>query len=109
MTALQLHDARMLIPGAFELNAPPHRATRAALVVPVSSSREAGPRAADGAPAHVVAASTRPTTPLRRAAAILGDLALIVGLIYGVAVIPGLAMRGVEAAAALILNTLGRN
>jgi hypothetical protein len=34
---------------------------------------------------------------------------LIVGIIYGVAVIPGLAMRGIEAASALILNTFGRN
>jgi hypothetical protein len=50
MTAAQLHDARMLIPCAFELNAPPHRASRAGSPVPaapVQDARRPGPAVAE--------------------------------------------------------------
>ena len=109
MTAAQLHDARMLIPCAFELNAPPHRASRAGSPVPaapVQDARRPGPAVAETP--YVVAAPFRPTTGLGRAAAILGDLALIIGIIFGVALVPGLAVMGVQAAVALIMDTFSR-
>jgi len=109
MTAAQLYDARMLIPGAFELNAPPHRATRAGGPVPaapVENARRPSPAIAETT--YVVAAPFRPTTLAGRAAAILGDLALIIGIIFGVALVPGLAVMGVQAAIALIVDTFSR-
>ena len=108
MTASQLHDARMLIPGAYELNAPPHRATRSAGVVPVTSSDEVQARAATAGTAQVVVAAVARPTRLGQATAILGDVALLTGLIYGVAVVPALVIWGIEAASALVLGTLGR-
>jgi len=108
MTAAQLHDARMLIPCAFELNAPPHRATRPGSPVPAAPLRDSGPGPAIAETPYVVASPFRPTTRPGRAAAILGDLALIVGIIFGVALIPGLAVMGVQAAVALIMDTFSR-
>ena len=96
----------MLIPGAFELNAPPHRASAA--VRPLVDVEIVGARAANPVTPYVVAASSNPTTPLAHAAAFLKDAVLIAGIIYGVALVPGLAIRGVEAAAALILKAIGR-
>ena len=107
MTASQLHDARSLIPGAYELNAPPHRFRRAAPVVPSTSSDEAPSRAASVTAAHVVAASPRPTTRLAKAVSILGDIALLMGMIYGVAVVPALVVWGIKAAAAIVGGTFG--
>jgi hypothetical protein len=109
MTAAQLLDARMLIPGAFELNAPPHRAGRPVRTVPAASFQGAGANPASAAPSHVVAAPAGPTTRLGYAAAILSDLALIIGIIFGVALVPALAIWGIEAAAAFILETIGRH
>ena len=108
MTAAQLHDARMLIPCAFELNAPPHRATRPGSPAPAAQLRDARPGAAIAATPYVLAAPFRPTTRLGQAAAILSDLALIIGIIFGAALVPGLAVMGVQAAIALIVNTFGR-
>ena len=107
MTAAQLHDARMLIPGAFELNAPPHRATRRS-PVPAAPLRDARPGPVIAETPYVVAAPFRPTTLAGRAAAILGDLALIIGIIFGVALVPGLAVMGVQAAVAFIVNMFSR-
>jgi hypothetical protein len=107
MTGSQSHDARMLIPCAYELNAPPHRARRSAQVEAAASSAET-PRAASPTTAHVVSAAPGPTTRWRKAAALLGDVALITGLIYGVAVVPALAVWGIGAATTVILNTFGR-
>ena len=108
MTAAQLYDARMLIPCAFELNAPPHRPTRAGSPVPSAPLQDVRPASTIADPPYVVAAPYRPTTFAGRAAAILGDLALIVGIIFGVALVPGLAVLGVQAAVALIVDTFGR-
>ena len=108
MTAAQLHDARMLIPCAFELNAPPHRATRAGSPVQAAPLRDARPGPAVAETPYVVAAPYRPTTGLGRAAAIVGDLALIIGIIFGVALVPGLAVMGVQAAAAFVVATFSR-
>jgi hypothetical protein len=105
MTSAQLHAARMLIPGEYERKAPPiDHATRGA---PGSASplRDAGHlRVAEGP--HVVAAPARPTTRLGFAGAILGDIALCVALIYG-ALVPGLAIHGIQAAVTFILKTVG--
>ena len=109
MTASQLHDARTLIPGAFELNAPPHRSTRAAPVAPATSPDEVPSGAASGASAHVVAAPVRRTTRLGQAGTILGDIALLLGIIYGVAVVPAFVLWGVQAAAAAVQGTFGGN
>ena len=107
MTADRLLDARM-IPGAYEPNAPPHRATLAARLVPAAASLEVRPHAATAAAPYVVAAPTQPTTRLGRAAAILGDVALVTALIFAGALVPGLALKGITIAAALILDTFGR-
>ena len=109
MTAAQLLDARMLIPGAFELNAPLHRATPDPRMVLAVPSPDVRPSPSNASPSHVVSAPARPTTRLGKAAAILGDLALITGIIYGVAVVPALAVWGVGAAVAFVLDTLGRH
>ena len=101
MTASQLHDGRMLIPCAFELNAPPHRPNRAAGAVPVASTEEVRPVSRANA-SSVVAAPARPTSRLGYAAAILWDLALVMAIIYGVAVVPALVVWGVKAAATLM-------
>jgi len=107
MTASQLHDASSLIPGAYELNAPPHRARRAAPAVLATSSDDVSSRAASASPAHVVDAPARPTAWLPRAGAILWDIALLLGIIYGVAVVPALVIWGVKAAAAVVLGSFG--
>lgn len=105
MTSAQLLAARMLIPGEYELNAPPHRARRPEPPAPAAPFRETGhPQMADAS--YIVAAPARPTTRLRFAGAILGDIALCVALIYG-ALLPGLAIHGIQAAVALILKTVG--
>ncbi len=108
MTAAQLYDARMLIPCAFELNAPPHRPTRVGGPVPAVQLQDARPSPAIAETPYVVAAPSRPTTVVGRAVAVLGDLALIIGIIFGVALVPGLAVMGVQAAVALIVDTFSR-
>ena len=50
--------------------------------------------------------SRRPV--LDGAAAILGDVALVTALIFAGALVPGLALKGITTAAALILGTFGR-
>jgi hypothetical protein len=107
MTSAQLHAARMLIPGEFEPNASPHRATRPApwRRPPPAPFREAGQLPI--VDSYVVAAAARPTTRLGFAAGILGDVALCMAFIYGVALVPGLAVQGIKAAAALMLDTFG--
>jgi hypothetical protein len=104
MTSAQLHAARTLIPGEYERRAlPPDQATRAS--GSASPLRDAGHLRVAEVP-HVVAAPSRPTTRLGFAGAILGDIALCVALIYG-ALVPGLAIHGIQAALALILKTIG--
>jgi hypothetical protein len=56
---------------------------------------------------HVVAAPARPTTRLGFAGAVVGDIALCMVLIYGVALVPGLAVQGIKVAVALIVGTFG--
>ena len=104
MTSAQLHAARTLIPGEYERRAlPPDQATRAS--GSASPLRDAGHLRVAEVP-HVVAAPSRPTTRLGFVGAILGDIALCVALIYG-ALVPGLAIHGIQAALALILKTIG--
>ena len=76
--------------------------------MPAPPLRDASPGPAIAETPNVVAAPFRPTTALGHAASILGDLALIIGIIFGVALIPGIAVMGVQAAVSLIVNTFGR-
>jgi hypothetical protein len=108
MTAAQLNDARMLIPGAYELNAPPHRATQPERVAPAAPSQELRPHPATAATSYVVAAPARPTTRLGDAAAILGDVGLITAIIFAVPVGALLAVTAFKFAAALVQDALGR-
>ena len=77
--------------------------------MPATSPDEVPSGAANGASAHVVAAPARSTTRLGQAGAILGDIALLLGIIYGVAVVPALVVWGIEAAAAILQGTFGRH
>jgi hypothetical protein len=108
MTAAQLHDARMLIPGAYELNAPPHRAARDPRGLPAAPAQDLHQFPSIAPTAHVVSAPAGPTTRLGHAATILEDMVLFVAIIYGVAVVPALAMWGVEAATAFVVDMFGR-
>ena len=96
MTAAQPHAAATLIPGAFEQTAASQADTQ---------STHGAAAATDS---YVVAAPTRPTTRLGIAAAVLRDLAICMALIYGVALVPGLAVRGFTAAAEFMFNAWGR-
>jgi hypothetical protein len=104
MTAAQLQAAQMLIPGAYEPSVPPHRAAQPARL---ASAPVEDVRVQPATEPSVVAAPSRPTTRWGYAAAILGDVALVTGIIYGVAVVPALAMYGIRVAAELILGTFG--
>ena len=95
-----------MIPGAYELNAPPHRAARDPRGVPAAPSQDVPPSIAPTA--HVVSAPAGPTTRLGHAATILEDIALFAAIIYGVAVVPALAIWGVEAATAFVVEMFGR-
>jgi hypothetical protein len=106
MTAAQLRDGSSLIPGAYELNAPPHRSRRAAPVLPSTSSGQGPVRDASATAAHMVA-SPRPTTRLGQAVSILGDIALLMALIYSVTVVPALVVWGIRAAAVIVRGTFG--
>ena len=106
MTAAQLDDARIMIPGAFDGNASPHRASRVAPSVPLVPAAETRRDVADVP--YVVPAPDRPSTWIGRAAAIVRDVALIVGIIYGVAVLPALVVWGAGAAASLVVDMFGR-
>jgi hypothetical protein len=103
MTASQLFDGRILIPGAFELNAPPHRANQATDRAATASAEEVR-RVPPANAANVVAAPVLPTSRLGYAAAILWDLALVLAIIYGVAVLPALAVWGIKAASTFIVT-----
>jgi hypothetical protein len=94
MTAAQLQDARMLIPGAYES-------------APAAAPQEVRAHTTTDLP-HVVAASAHPTSRLGYAASMLGDLALAIAVIFAIALAPILAVQGLRAAAALILDTFGR-
>ena len=106
MTAAQLQEALQLIPGAYELNAPPHRA--AAPVGLVAAAPVQDVRGHTVATSHMVSAPSHPTTRLGYAAAILGDVALIIGIIIGIPVVLGLAVQAIMAGTPLILDAFGR-
>lgn len=108
MTAAQLNNARMLIPGAYELNAPPHRAPQPARLVPAAPLQAVRASPATAATPYIVAAPAQPTTRLGYAAAILGDVALVTALIFAVPVGALLAVQGFKVAAALVLDAFGR-
>jgi len=108
MTAFSEDQARLLIPGAFERNVPLHRETRTTSPLPAARVQEARPRPETDSTSYVVAAPVQPTTFLGQFAAILGDVVLGTVLVLGVALVPVLAVQAIGAAAAFILQTLGR-
>ena len=108
MTAVELHRASTLIPGAYEPNTPRHHATGAASPGPALQFPEAGLQPATAGTSYVVAAPAHPTTRLGYAAAILGDLALATAVIFAVALVPVLVVQGIGAAVTLIVETFGR-
>ena len=98
----------MLIPCAFEPNLPPHRNTPTASLAPAAGFQEAGPRPETDSPSYVVAAPVQPTTVLGQFAAVLSDVALSTAVVLGIVLVPVLAVQAIGAAAAFILETLGR-
>jgi hypothetical protein len=99
----------MLIPGAYEPNAPPHRATRAAHLVAAGPVHDVRPQPAIAAAPYVVAAPVQPTTRIGFAAAILSDIGLIIGIIFAISVVPAIAVLGLETVAAFIMRMFGRH
>jgi len=55
---------------------------------------------------YVLTASRRPTTWNARSAAVLGDVALAVGVLFAVILVPVLAIRGIAIVADLLLAAL---
>jgi hypothetical protein len=92
MTSAQLNAASILIPAAYEPK-PPR---------PDDPLTVLGPAATTDS--YVVSAPYKPTSRLGFGAAVLGDLALCLALIYGVALGPGLVIHGITAAANLIFG-----
>ena len=97
-----------MIPGAFERNVQPQRATRAASLVRADSSREARPQPVTDGASYVVAAPTQPTTFLGHFTSVLGDIALSTAVVLGLALAPVLAVQAIMAASRFILGALGR-
>ena len=96
-----------MIPGAFERNVQPKRATRAASLVRADSSRDARPQPVTDGSSYVVAAPAQPTTFLGHFTAVLGDIALSTAVVLGLALAPVLAVQVIIGAAAFILDALG--
>jgi len=107
MTAFSQDQARTLIPGAFERNAPLHRETRSTSPLPAAPVQEARPRPETESASYVVAAPVQPTTFLGQFSAILTDVALGAVLVLGIALVPVLAVQAIGAAVTFILRTLG--
>ena len=97
LTTAQLQAARLLIPGAYESDAPLHRSAPPASMAPTTAATP-----------YVVHAPARPTTTLGHAAAILGDLALVTAILLGAAAMPALVIWGLSFAAGLVYDTWGR-
>jgi hypothetical protein len=108
MAAFNDNQARMLIPGAFEPNLPPHRDRRTASPVPAAPFQEPRPRPETDSAPYVVAAPAQPTTVRGHVGAVLGDIALGTALVLGLVSVPILAVQAIGAAVTFIMETLGR-
>lgn len=58
---------------------------------------------------YVIAASPQPTTWAARSAAVLGDLALVVVVLFALVLVPVLAIKGIAAAMGLLMGALRGN
>lgn len=85
-----------MIPGAYEPNAPLHRAGQVTEVPPILWPERPVAVAADQE-AYVVSASTRPATWLGQSAVMLKDLGLAMGLVLAAALVPVLLARAIAA------------
>jgi hypothetical protein len=95
MTAEQTLRSSLMVPGGYELGAPNHREpTQAEAVAPHPTLPVAD--------SYVVAAPPQATTGLGRAAAILGDLAVVTGILFAIALTPIAVVRVIRFAADLI-------
>lgn len=99
--------ARGLIPGAYERDHPLHRNTSVAPALPVAPAVAMRPLPALEEPRYVVAAPYKPTTWPARCAAVLGDLALAIGIIYALVLASVLVVRLLATAAAFIGEAMG--
>ena len=60
-------------------------------------------------PPYVLTASPQPTTWAAQSAAVLGDVAMVVGLLFVLVLVPVLAIKGIAAAAGLLMSALRAN
>jgi hypothetical protein len=95
MTAEQTLRASLMVPGGYELGVPNHREATAAAAV-------AQHPALPDADTYVVAAPHQPTTFVGRSAAILGDLAIVTGILFAIALTPVVVVRVITFVANLI-------
>ena len=99
----------MLIPGAYESNTKPYRAAQPVRLVPAAPlQEEVRAHSETAAVSHVVAASAHPASRFGFAIAILGDVALGIAVIFAIALTPILAVQGIRAVVALVLDTFSR-
>ena len=94
-----------MTPGAFERNAPPHRQSNG--VAAVATNAAAGATTLQ-AP-YVLTASAQPTTWAAQSAAVLGNLALVVVVLFALVLVPVLAIKGIAAGVGLLMGALRGN
>lgn len=99
-----MHAARVMIPGAYEPDAPLHRDPPATHSIPTTPLGGRRPHTAVAATPYVVDAPARSTTLLGHAAGVLGDLGLIAAVLFVAAAAPTLVVWGIYLAGALIVD-----
>jgi hypothetical protein len=80
-----------------------------ALQMPAPVAAEPAPGATTPQAPYVLTASPQPTTWAAQSAAVLGDLALVVGVLFALVLVPVLAIKGIAAVAGLLLGALRGN
>ena len=78
-----------------------------ALPLPVAA--EPAPGATTLQAPYVLTVSPRPTTWAAHSAAVLGDVALVVGLLFALVLVPVLAIKGIATVAGLLMSALRGN
>jgi hypothetical protein len=80
-----------------------------ALQMPAPVAAEPAPGATTLQPPYVLTAPSRPTTWAAQSAAVLGDVALMVGVLFALVLVPVLAIKGIAAAVAFLMGAFGGN
>lgn len=93
-----------MTPGEFERNAPPHRQSNGVVVV-----TEPPPGATTLQAPYVLTVSPQPTTWAAQSAAVFGDVALVVGVLFALVLVPVLAIKGIAAATGLLMGAVRGN